>query len=101
METTMTPTMEIRTLEAEHRCLNDFYVDYTLYRVITPHTSYYAVEIHTAEECEMQIVGQDCSHAQRVFEMLYNETVTPCTLIEVLHDILMSEEERFHRQNLS
>lgn len=101
METTMTSLSEIQAIEKEQRYLNDFCVHYTLYRITTPHANHFAIEIRTEEETGMQIIGQNDLHAQRVFEMLFNETVTPCTLSEILHDILLSEENKFHCQNLS
>ena len=101
METTMTLISEIRVIEDERRCLNELSIDYTLYQIATRCTTYYAIEIRSETESEMQIISQKQSHAQRVFELLFNEAVTPCTLTEILHDILVLEEEAFHRQNLS
>ena len=92
--------LDIRLLQEEARWAGDISIRYMLYQMITAHNSYYTVEICTGMESEMAVIGKNNARAQRVFEIMVNETVTPCVLSEILRDVEACEEERRHCQNL-
>ena len=94
-------TMDIRLLQEENRQTDEFSIHYLLWHIQTPHSTYYAIEIHTGEESDMAIISTDPDRAQRLFEILFNESVTPCTLSDILHDIRIEEEQMIYAQNLS
>lgn len=99
---TLEPNMtNLKPIEKECRRADGVTVYYSLYRLSTPCQEYYAIEICAEEEAEMQIVGHHHDRAQRIFELMFNEHVTPCTLAEILHDLLTEEEILYYSQNLS
>lgn len=93
--------MDIRLLQEELRKAEVLSIHFMLWHIQTPHSSYYAVEISTETESDMAIVSRDYDRAQRIFEILFNESVTPCTLPDILHDIRIEEERMIYAQNLS
>ena len=100
MENSSQPEIIIHPIQKEVRKAESLSIDYHLYRVTTCRTSYYALEILLHDEQCMQVLGSDEKIALRLFEIMVNERVTPCTLTEILHDIKCEEEERLHLQNL-
>ena len=101
METPTQTDMNIRLLQKEHRQIDALSLEYLLWQICTDCSSYYAIEILANDESDMESLGQNYNRAQRIYEMLFNETVTPCTLPNILHDIRASEEECHYLQNLS
>ena len=93
--------MDIRLLQEEHRKAEEFSMHYALWYIQTSHSSYYAVEIFTDTESDMGILSTNYDRAQRIFEILFNENVTPCTLPDILHDVRIEEEQMHYAQNLS
>ena len=91
---------DVQPFEDECRHIEDITIHYTLCRFSTPHQACFAVEICTEEECAMQIIAKDRDRAQRIYEMLINEYVTPCTLTSILHDLIEEEELQHYCQNL-
>ena len=100
MQTTNPVDAEIRVLQKESRTAETLQITYTFYRITTPTSTYYAAEIAAGEECDMQVLGSDSRRAEKLFEILVNETVTPCTLREILYDIETEEEKNRYRENL-
>ena len=100
MHTTNHTEIHIQILQQEYRAVEECRVQYTFYQIFGQHTHCYAVEISMLEENDMRILGTDTSRAQRLFEILVNETVTPCTLKDVLRDAEDEEEQSLYRQNL-
>ena len=92
--------MNIRLLQEETQRAEGISIRYILYQMITSQNTYYAVEICTERESEMAVVGKNNARAQRLFEIMINETVTPCVLLEILRDVEVCEEERRYCQNL-
>lgn len=100
MHTRNSVDAEIRVIQQECRTAEALQITYTFYKIVTPSTTYYAVEIAAADERDMQVLGSHSLRAEKIFEVLVNETVTPCTLREILYDIETEEEKNRHRQNL-
>lgn len=92
--------MKIRVTQREQRNIKTTQITYALYRVVTNLATYYAVEVSAANEHDMRMLGENCERAEKLFEILVNETVTPCTLRDVLHDTEILEEEAKYRENL-
>ena len=90
----------IHEIQREVRKAETLSICYILYRVDTEKATYYAIEIILDGEWNMQMLGVHEMRALRLFEILVNELVTPCTLSEVLHDLSCDEDERLHLQNL-
>lgn len=90
---------KINLLQKEFREMEGLVISYALYQ-ISALCDYFAVEISSGDEQDMRILGNDGKRAQRLFEIFVNETVTPCTLGDILHDITVEEEGKRHRQNL-
>lgn len=90
----------VRIIQKEVRHAESMSIDYILCLVTTQASRYYAVEIVLGEETDMQMLGGEDRHAHRLFEILVNEFVTPCTLADVLYDMRREENDRLHLQNL-
>ena len=100
MPTSTKTDAAIRVIQKEVRNTETLSIDYLFYIVTTGASSYYAVEILLNGEAAMQMLGSDEMRAQRLFEMMVNECVTPCTLADILHDLGCEENGRLHLQNL-
>lgn len=92
--------MCMRILQEEARQTEGISIRYILYEMRTVHDTYYAIEICTGDETALAILGKKYTRAQRLLEIMINETVTPCVLSEILRDVEACEEERRHCQNL-
>lgn len=93
-------TTQMRILQTESRTEAALQITYTFYQLLTPAATYYAAEIRAAAQHDMQILGSLPHRAEKLFEMLVNEAVTPCTLQDVLHDMCTEEEQARHLENL-
>lgn len=100
MQTSSKVTADVRMLQRETQKTEGISIHYALYYISTPNAGYYAVEIFSEGEPDMRMLGTDYNRAQRLFEVLVNETVTPCTLRDILHDAETEEDSRRYRQNL-
>ena len=100
MQASVQKETHIEVIQTECRETKEFSIRYVLYRITAQCSDYFAVEVSSGEETDMQMLGKSNERAQRVFEIFVNETVTPCTLSEIICDIIAEEEEKKHRQNL-
>lgn len=100
MPTSNKPDAAIRVIQKEVRYTETLSINYLFYIVTTGASVYYAVEILLNGEAAMQMLGSDEMRAQRLFEIMVNECVTPCTLADILHDLGCEEDGRLHLQNL-
>ena len=100
MQASVQKEIKIEMIQTECRETKEFSICYTLYRIVSQCSDYFAREVSSGEESDMQMLGKSNERAQRIFEIFVNETVTPCTLSEIICDIIMEEEEKKHRQNL-
>ena len=100
MSTSTKTESAIQIIQKEVRNAESLSINYLFYLVTTRRSKYYAIEIVLNEEAAMQMLGTDEKRAHRLFEIMVNEYVTPCTLSDVLHDIGCEEDERLHLQNL-
>ena len=101
MKATEPNTIDLETLEEECREVENMKIHYTLYKITISLRDYYAIEIRTENEAELRFVGRQHSRSQRIFEMLFNEQVTPCTFSEILRDLTAEDELLHYCQNLS
>ena len=90
----------VRVLQTETCRTETFSAEYILMSIETARQTYYAIEICSSSEGAMELLGTDFERVQRYFEIMVNETVTPCTLRDVVHDMICGEEERCYRKNL-
>jgi hypothetical protein len=92
MKTVAPNEVNVTQLEDDCKRAEGMEISYALYRVQTTNQVYYAIEIHTERETEMQILGCQCDRARLIYETLTREMATPCTLCDIVHD--MREEEK-------
>ena len=87
MKTLTHNEVNVTTLEDDCKCEEGVEIFYALYQFQTPHRNYYAIEISTKNEAEMQILGCQSDRAHHIYELMIREMVTPCTLADIAHDI--------------
>ncbi len=100
MQTLNATDNQLHLIQEESGQTEEIRIEYSLYEIGIAHGNYYAVHIRTSNESDMRILGSDFKRAQRLFEILVNETVTPCTLRYILYEAETMEEDRNHEQNL-
>ena len=100
MPTQCSKDTTIFRIQQESRIADSLQITYFFYRITIDSAVYYAVEIIAADERDMQILDTHLPHAEKLFEILVNEIVTPCSLRDILRDIEAEEENGRYRENL-
>lgn len=68
-------------------------VSYGFYSLRTAQgREYYAVEVATAIESELCVVGKDYAYVRAVFERIADGEVTPTSLQDIISDIYISKK---------
>ena len=93
MKTLTSNEVNVTTLEDDCKFEEGIEIFYTLYRFQTPHREYYAIEIRTKNEAEMQILGCRSDRAHHIYELMTREIATPCTLADIVYDLREEEKQ--------
>lgn len=82
---------QIKEICAKQVQCSDLDLLYTLYEINIYSVKRYVVCVNSGDDSDWYTVGNDREVSGRFFELLYENTVTPCTLCDVVDDYMKCE----------